>query len=284
MTDTTAGALKRRPAGSSTREFAAGARLLGRGFGIFLRSPRMLLLGLVPALISLVLVVIAFGLLLYFVGDLAALVTWFADDWSPDSRNAARIVAGVAIVGAGLLTLALTYTAVTLIIGDPFYEVISKQVEDAVGGAPAEADLPWYVTLWWNLVDSIRLVLLSMIVTVPLFVAGFVPVIGQTVVPVLGVVAGGWLLGLELTGVPFNRRGLRLADRRRILRANRALTLGFGVPVFLMLMVPFAALLVVPVAVAGATLLTREVLGLPTTPVRPAAAGKPAGGIPAYPA
>jgi CysZ protein len=66
-----------------------------------------------------------------------------------------------------------------------------------------------------------------------------------------------------LTGIPFNRRGLRLRDRRRLLRANPALVLGFGVPVFVIFLIPFAAVLVIPAAVAGSTLLTRRVLGLP---------------------
>jgi CysZ protein len=39
--------------------------------------------------------------------------------------------------------------------------------------------------------------------------------------------------------------------------------LGFGVPVFVVFLVPFVAVLVMPGAVAGATLLTRRVLGQP---------------------
>ena len=54
-----------------------------------------------------------------------------------------------------------------------------------------------------NAADSIRLIVLGIVVAVPLFVLGFVPVIGQTVVPVVDVVVGGWLLAVELTGVPY---------------------------------------------------------------------------------
>jgi CysZ protein len=154
----------------------------------------------------------------------------------------------------------MTFAALTLTIGDPFYESISKRIDDQFGGA-VEATAPWPRTFVWNLVDSIRLVLVSIATSVLLFLLGLLPLVGQTVVPVLGALIGGWLITVEISGVPFNRRGLRLRERRRLLRANRALAVGFGLPIVLMFVVPFAAVLVMPGAVAGATLLTRRVLG-----------------------
>lgn len=244
-------------------EFAEGARLLGRGFGMYWRSPRLLLLGLIPAVISFVLLGTAWFFLLWFIGDLSATVTWFADDWGSPWRGLTRFGAGAGIVIVSALVSVLTYTALTLLIGDPFYEVISERIEERLGGTPGMSDLPWYRTILKNAADSIRLIVLGIAVAVPLFLLGFVPVLGQTVVPVVDAVVGGWLLAVELTGVPFNRRGLRLKDRRAMLRANRPLALGFGMPVFVILLIPFAAILVVPAAVAGSTLLTRKLFGLP---------------------
>jgi CysZ protein len=243
-------------------DFFTGFGLLFRGIGLVTRNPRLLALGLVPGFVSLVVVLAALGTLFYFLADVAAVVTWFADDWSKDARSAIRFLAEVGIGGTAIVVAVLTFTALTLTIGDPFYESISKRVDDRFGGAP-ETNAPWHRTLLWNLADSVRLLLMSVVVSAVLFVVGFIPVVGQTVVPVVGWFIGGWLLAVEISGVPFNRRGLRLRDRRRLLRANRALTLGFGVPVFLIFIVPFVAVLVMPGAVAGATLLTRRVLGQP---------------------
>ena len=203
------------------------------------------------------------ALLVYHLDNVAAFVTPFANGWSPDARNAIRLLASVAIVLASVVLAVLTFTVLTLTIGDPFYEAIAKRVDDRFGGAPDAVEAPWYRTLGRNLVDSVRLLAVTALFSVALFVAGFVPVAGQTVVPVLEAVVGGWFLAVEVTGIPFNRRAFRLRDRRRLLAANRALALGFGLPVFLLLLVPFAALFVMPGAVAGATLLTRRVLGQP---------------------
>lgn len=249
----------------AVRQFLLGAGLLGRGLGLCLRSPRMLALGVVPALIAGILYVTALILLVTHLGSLIETVTWFADDWSAVGRDVLRVLAGLALVGvAGLLSV-LTFTAVTLLIGDPFYEKISALVEDRFGGIPGgEVEVPLMRSLRRSLVDSVRLIGLSILFGIPLLALGFIPVIGQTVVPVLGGLVGGWLLALELTGVPFQRRGRRLADRRTALKGNRPMALGFGVAVFASFLIPLGAVLLMPAAVAGAALLSRRTLGQPT--------------------
>jgi CysZ protein len=247
------------------RQFFTGAGLLARGLGMYARSPGLLALGLIPAVISAALFLTAFGTLLYFVSDLADALTGFADDWSSAWRDVVQFLAAAGIVGLAAVLTVLLFTAVTLLIGDPFYEKISETVDDRCGGVPGGAvDVSFWQSLRRNLVDSLRLVALSALVGVPLFAAGFIPLVGQTVVPVVGATVAGWWLALELVGVPFARRGMRLADRRRALGAHRPLALGFGVAVFLCFLIPLGAVLVMPAAVAGATLLTRQVHGQAT--------------------
>jgi CysZ protein len=249
------------PVTGAVTRFLAGAGLLLRGLALYVRSPRLMLLGILPALISGALFVAAFAALLYFVDDLAGLLTPFADDWSEAGRRLIRVVAGLAVVGlAGLLGV-LAFTAVTLAVGDPFYEKISERVEDRLGGTPGAVEVPFWASLRRSIADSLRLVAVSALVGVPLFAAGFIPLLGQTVVPVVGALVGGWFLALELAGAPFYRRGLRLPDRRSILKADRPTTLGFGTAVFLCFLIPLGAVLIMPAAVAGATLLARRSLG-----------------------
>ncbi|MFI5932615.1 EI24 domain-containing protein [Actinoplanes sp. NPDC051494] len=249
--------------GGAAKDFFTGAGLLGRGLGLVLRSPKLLGLGLLPALIAGLLYTVALFALVGFIGDLSSAVTWFADGWSTVWRDLIRVIAGAALIGmAGLLGV-LTFTAVTLLVGDPFYEKISGLVEHRYGGVPGAVEVPLWQSLRRSLADSLRLIGLSVVVGVPLFVAGFIPLVGQTVVPVVGAAFGGWLLALELTGVPFERRGKRLKHRREALRPRRPLALGFGVAVFLCFLIPLGAILMMPAAVAGATLLSRKVFGLP---------------------
>jgi CysZ protein len=257
----------RDPAGA-VRQFALGASLLGRGVSLVLRTPRLLGLGLLPALISGVLYAAALITLVAFLPRLTGAVTWFADGWTPGWHDLLRILAGLALLGTAGLLGVLTFTAVTLLVGDPFYERLSDRVEDRYGGVPGAVPVVW----WRNVLDSVRLIALSVLCGLPLFVLGFVPVVGQTVAPLLGAGVGGWLLAVELTGVPFQRRGQRLRDRRRALRSHGPVALGFGVAVFLSFLIPLGAILLMPAAVAGAALLARRALGQPidivTVPAR----------------
>ncbi|MGW0501580.1 EI24 domain-containing protein [Micromonospora sp. NPDC003241] len=249
----------------SARRFVGGAALLLRGIALYVRSPGLMLLGIVPALISGTIFLAVYATLVYFVGDLARFVTPFADDWATTARNVVRVIAGLAILGLGGLLTVLTFTAVTLVIGDPFYEKISERVEQRYGGTPDAVEVPFWPSLRRSIADSLRLVALAVLVGIPLFAAGFIPLLGQTVVPVIGAMVGGWLLAVELVGAPFYRRGKGLRDRRAVLKADRPTALGFGVAVFVCFLIPLGAVLLMPAAVAGAALLARRTLGQPIT-------------------
>ncbi|MEU4421120.1 EI24 domain-containing protein [Actinoplanes sp. NPDC024001] len=252
------------------REFVTGVSLLARGLALVLRNPRLLGLGLLPALLSGVLYTVGLVLLIRFLPDISEQVTWFADDWSGWLRDTVQVLAGAGVLGLSVLLGVLTFTAVTLLIGDPFYEKISELVEDRFGGVPDEVETSLWRSLRRSLADSLRLIGISILIAIPLFALGFLPFVGQTVIPVLGGALGGWLLALELTGVPFQRRGQRLRHRRVVLAAHKPLTLGFGVAVFACFLIPLGAIFLMPAAIAGATLLARRALGKPieitTTP------------------
>ena len=248
------------------REFFDGVRLFGRGMRLVARSPRFIALGIVPVILSLILYAGLFALLVYFFGDLVRLATWYAQDWSSAFwRESVEAATGVAVAGAAVLLAIPTFTAVTLAIGDPFYEKISESIEDKLGGVPDAVDWPWWRSLLRGIADSARLLLLTLLVAIPLFLIGIIPVVGQVIAVILGAMAGGWFLAVELVGIPFYRRGLRLSDRRRMLRGRRKTTVGFGVAVFLCFLIPFGTILLMPAAVAGGTLLTRRVFGLPAS-------------------
>jgi CysZ protein len=257
-TPSTAAARPRR-----SRDFFTGVSFLMRGVGMYARSPRLMLLGLIPAVISGVALVGALIAMVYFVDDVAAFITPYADEWSSGLRDTARVIVSVVIVAAWLLLSVLLFTAITLLIGQPFYEAISKNVEDKLGGVPGEINVSFWKTLPRSIVDSVRLIILSVLLGIPVVLLGLVPAFGQVAAPVIGALVGGWILALELTSVPFERRGLRFRDRRRMLRDRRALAVGFGAATFVCFLIPLGAVLLMPAAVAGATLLSRRLFGLP---------------------
>jgi CysZ protein len=239
-------------------DFFEGVGYLFRGLGWIARRPGQWLFGLIPALIVLALYGTALGLLAWNLADLVGWLTPFADDWSDGMRRTARVVTGIAIFGAALFVALLTFTAVTLLIGDPFYERISKRVEDSQGGAPPEPDVPWATALARAIEDTVLLALVALAFAVVFFVGGFIPLIGQTVVPVVAAFVSGYFLAGELISVALERRGVVRRERFALMKANRPLVLGMGVATVVVFLIPLGAVLAMPGAVAGGTLLVRE--------------------------
>lgn len=243
------------------RDLGAGAAMLAQGFRLVLASRSMLAKGVLPVLVSSAALFAGLTALAFTADDLVAWATPFADDWAQFWRTALRVAVGVSVVIAAVAVSLLLFTALTLVLGGPFYEGIAEQVEDKVlGGVPQAQEIGWARTAWVGVRDAALLALRALAWALLLFALGFVPFLGQTVVPVLAVCVGAWLLAIELTAIPFVRRGRTLRERRATLRRGRWMTLGFGVPVYLLCLIPFAALLVFPAAMAGGTLLAHRLL------------------------
>jgi CysZ protein len=241
--------------------FFAGTRTLGTGFGIILRSPKLLFLGALPALISAVLLLGGLGTLIYFSGDLVTWLTPFADGWGDFGRRALRIMLGVALVGAAALLGSVSFIAITLLIGGPFYEHIAEQAEKQLGLDASDDGAGFVRQFGRGVRDSLKLVGVALIGAIVLFGIGFIPVAGQIAALVLGALFGAWVISLEMVGLVFQRRGLKFGERHRALRQHRAVVFGFGLPTYLLCLVPVAQLVVIPAAVVGGTLLAHRVLG-----------------------
>jgi CysZ protein len=247
-----------RPA--AAREFFAGAGFLGRGLKLWVTSPRLMLLGALPALIVGIVYVAGIVILLVNLESISVAISPFASGWDEPWRTGMRVVAGAAVAAAGILLLAYTFVAVTLLVGDPFYERIWRAVETDLGNAPAAQQHGLLRGLLRSVADAVRLVSLAILVALLLLACGLIPGLGQLLALVLGALFGGWILTLELTGFAFDARGFTLSQRRRMLRARRARSLGFGVLTYVLFLIPGAAVVVMPAAVAGAAMLSRDVL------------------------
>ncbi|GIG54562.1 EI24 domain-containing protein [Demequina activiva] len=244
--------------GGALREALLGASLAWQGMRTWGTSPRLMLIGLIPGVVSAVL--LGSGALVLVsqiarIGDAIAVATVGEDGWLHD---AVQVVGMLAVLGAAAVIGVYTFTALTLLIGQPFFERLAREVDRGAGWEGEDPD----ETVWRGVIrgvgEALRLAILTVPLAVGLFLVGLVPAIGGPAAVVLGASFGGWFLALELTGYPLARRGLvPLQERRALLRQHRARVVGFGAAVFLLFLVPFGALAFMPAAVAGATRLVQ---------------------------
>ncbi|GAA2747674.1 EI24 domain-containing protein [Kitasatospora cinereorecta] len=247
------------------RDFGAGLGYLFKGQRWVLRHGRWWGFGMIPALITLVGYVGVMVALVAWSGDIADWATPFADGWGSPWRGLLRGAVTVAVVGGGGLLALITFTAVTLLIGQPFYESLCAKVDETEGGAPTPPEVSFWRELLVSARDSMVVLVRVAAFGLVLFLCGFIPVVGQTVVPVVGVCVSGYFLTVELTAVALQRRGVPQRERLRMLRRRLPLALGFGAALVLLFLVPLVTVLAMPGAVAGATLLARDLLPVEET-------------------
>jgi len=246
---------------SAVSEFFSGVGLLGRGLSMVIRRRRMFVLGAIPPSITSILFTLIVVALAMQLDPILDALTPFADNWSAGIARLVRLLVGVALVAGASLLMVISFTTLTLTLGSPLYDKISESVDRELGAVPAESNERVMTSLGRSLRQSLTLIGVSLLVAPLLFFAGFIPAIGQIVIPVVSATFGGWMLCIELIGSPFERRHLlRIRDRRAAMRRHRARVLGFAIPTFLLLAIPFVGVVVFPVATAAGTILARELL------------------------
>ncbi|WP_297084708.1 EI24 domain-containing protein, partial [uncultured Demequina sp.] len=223
----------------------------------------LMAIGLVPGVITAAVfaaaaVVVLVQLESWSAGIAGALTA--GDGWL---ATAVQVVAALAILGASALVGIYAFTAVTLLVGQPFFEALSREVDAERGFTGADPEESGWRSFLRETGEALRLAALTVPLSAALFLLGLIPVVGGVAAFVAGVGFGGWFLALELTTSPLGRRGVvALRARRALLGRHRSRAVGFGAACFLAFLIPLGAVAFMPAAVAGATLLV-ERLGPP---------------------
>lgn len=238
------------------RSFLTGVGDLGRGFAFWSRRPGAMALGLVPAAIVGVVLIGGLIALSAFLPDIVDTITPFADGWPSLWASVVRIAAGTALLGGAIVLVVVSFTALTLLVGEPFYDRIWRAVETDLGGPVPDGDSGF----WRSVRDAIALVARGVLAALLAGVVGLVPIVGGVLGSVTAVTLTGWLLADELTSRALAARGIHAPERRRLRRTHRARYLGFGVATQLCFLVPLGAVAAMPAAVAGSTRLVRSIL------------------------
>ena len=236
------------------------------GFGFLLKNPPLWPLAALPAVLTVVLIVIGLVASWYLaptveaalapsrdkVGDLLALLAWLT-------------LAMVTFVAGMLLGFALA-----LILTAPILDLLSRRVERRTLGEAKDISRG----LRFEVVESLRGAFYFALALPFAFLIGLLPVIG----PPLAALWAASTLAFQLTDGALSRRGFDFASKRRWHAHWRAEMLGFGLLCLVALLVPFANLIVGPALMVGATRLVGELGPDPGPPLPVPRGSKRAGG------
>lgn len=213
-------------------------------------------LGLIPAAIAALVLVGALVGVGFGVPPLVEALTGFAATWSEPWPTILRTVLIIALYVGALFLCSAVFVALTLAIGDPFYERIWAAVERDEGGVVPAAPSGF----WRGVGDAVRLVVRGLGASVIAGIIGMTPVVGAVLGPLAGVLLTGRVLADELTSRALTHRGITGSQRRRLTRGHRARMAGFGAATQCLLLIPLMPIVVMPTAVAGATVLVRRMI------------------------
>lgn len=228
-----------------------GVEYFFRGFSL-IRTKGLKRFVLIPLFINLVLFATAF----YFLfGQIGWAIDWLMSgipDWLGWLRDGLVFILWPIAVLSVLLIFGLVFGTLANLIAAPFNGLLAEKVEKHLTGQSLgdegliaiAKDIPRTLSrelakLGYYLPRAIGFLLLFFIL----------PVIGQ----VLWFLFSAWMMAVQYCDYPFDNHKIAFRDMRNTLNAHRSQSFGFGIMVSLFSSLPLLNLLVMPVAVCGAT-------------------------------
>lgn len=229
----------------------SGPQYLGEGLKLILR-PGLRLFVLLPLTLNLLLFIAMIG---FAMREFSGWVDAFMPSL-PDWASFLEYLIWPLFVALVVLLVFFSFTMIANIIAAPFNGFLAEKVEVVVRG---QDDFPPFS--WAELVAmvprTIGRELRKLGYFLPraagLLILSFIPMVNLVSTP-LWFVFGIWMMAVQYIDYPADNHKLGWNEMLAWLREKRWQSLGFGGSVYLALLIPFVNIVMMPAAVAGATL------------------------------
>ncbi|MFN0057650.1 MAG: EI24 domain-containing protein [Planctomycetota bacterium] len=253
-----------------TNDFFSGALTFAEGARFLADRPVLLPFVLVPFCLTVIAFVVVLVLSWHFYSGWEA--DFFADKdawywvWT-GAKYWARLVFAALYLGVTMLT----FVAVGSMITAPFNDYLSQRVEAALLPAK-DAVLSGLGQLASDVVRSLVQESLRLAISIGLLVATLVllaiPLLGPFAYAAVSTYISIRYLAWDGLDYSMSRRRWGFRAKMDFLKANRASTVGYGAISFLLLMIPFTMLFVLPLNAIGGTVLFCRILKESPGPIR----------------
>ena len=244
----------------------------------FLRGTRLIFAPGVRAyvIVPLLVNVVLFSGLIYFgIGQFGELLDWLLPDWLD---WLAYLLLPLFLVVA-LIIVFFTFSLIGNLVAAPFNGLLAEAVECHITGAPAPAGglKKMMADLGRTMASELRKLTYIVLWGIPVLLLFVIPGLNLAA-PFIWMLFGAWMLAISYVDYPMGNHGLTFPEQRRQLGQRRYLALGFGGAAMFALAIPLVNFLVIPAAVAGATILWVERLAEVDSAEMPDAGGTGQGG------
>ena len=200
---------------------------------------------------------IIFSLIILFgVNELSEFITWIEAQWQWLSWISWLLWPLFFILVLTLLFF--SFAVVANLIAAPFNGLLSEVVEQELckmSGSPQSST--GITTISFKLILSsvsseVRKFLYIMLRLILLLIIFVIPVV-QIIAPLIWFIFAAWVMALEYMEYPLGNHGNDFHDVRAIIADHRNLSMGFGLGISLLTIIPLINFIAMPVAVSGAT-------------------------------
>tara|TARA_R110001592_G_scaffold362937_1_gene678932 strand:+ start:3267 stop:4010 length:744 start_codon:yes stop_codon:yes gene_type:complete len=155
-----------------------------------------------------------------------------------------------------LLVLFFGFSIVANLIASPFYGFLAEKVAEKERGevSPPTSLRDIMLVVPHSVGRELRKIGYYLPRLLILLLLSFVPVVNLVSSPLL-MLFGVWMMAVQYIDFQADNDQVSFIDMLRWMRGRRMLSLGFGLPVYVGMLIPLINLLVMPSAVAGSTLL-----------------------------
>lgn len=232
--------------------FLSGAGYALRGWRL-LAKPRIRRFVIVPFLINLAIFALAFRF------GFAWLYSEI-QSWLPGWLEWLSILIWPILIVLGLAVLFTCFTLLANLIASPFNGRLAEIVAMRIADHP-QLDQAQSRPLLQDIAVSVRSEMGKLgffaLRAIPLLLLFLIPGV-NIIAPFAWFVFGAWMLSREYLDFPLGNQGMDFRSQRQLLKNKRRVTLGFGLAVVCMTLIPIVNFFAMPAAVAGATLLWHE--------------------------
>jgi len=229
----------------------SGAMYFIRGIRLIF-APGLRAYMIVPLLVNMVL----FSALIYFgAAQFRELLDWLLPDW----LDWLAVVLLPLFIIAALVLVFFTFSLIGNLVAAPFNGLLAEAVECHITGQPIPGGgvKKMIADLGRTMVSELRKLAYIVIRGIPVLLLFVIPGLNLAA-PIIWILFGAWMLAISYVDYPMANHGLSFPEQRRQLGQHRYLALGFGAAAMFALAIPLVNFLVIPGAVAGATILWVE--------------------------
>ncbi|MDH3327292.1 MAG: sulfate transporter CysZ [Gammaproteobacteria bacterium] len=230
----------------------SGALYLFKGFHM-IKQPGVRQFAIIPLIIN-TLIFAGLGIFMFgWFGDFIDGLMLGLPDWL---QWLEWLVWPIFAAALGIL-IYFTFAILANFISAPFNGVLSEAVEEKVTGVIKSDDSPWHQAITQApkaVREEVRKLVYSVTRSLPFLILLLIPGI-NFIASVLWILFGAWMLAIQYTDYPLANNGIEFNDQRKLLKQKRLLVIGFGGVVMIGMMIPVVNFIILPCAVAGATLM-----------------------------